>query len=94
MNHLLSCFLFLLTMTYGELLNEYDQQQRKIVRQIESTQKKIINAKLAVVFNNEYIYIYILGCIIRKNSISLYEIIGPWPLWTRNIPVKKLWPKN
>ena len=53
MNHLLSCFLFLLTMTYGELLNEYDQQQRKIVRQIESTQKKIINAKLAVVFNNE-----------------------------------------
>ena len=36
----------------------------------------------------------VLGCIIRKNSISLYEIIGPWPLWTRNIPVKKLWPKN
>ena len=53
MNLILSCFLLLLTMTFGELLNEYDEPGKKIVRQIESTENKIINAKLAVVFNKE-----------------------------------------
>ena len=55
MNPILSCFLFLLTMTFGELLNEYDEPGKKIVRQIESTEKKIINAQLAVVFNKQCI---------------------------------------
>ena len=70
MNLMLSCFLFLLIMTFGEPLNEFSDQQKRTVRWIESTQKKIVNAKLAVVFNKEclknnilpkftYIYIYI-----------------------------------
>ena len=40
-------------MTFGELLNEFSDQQKRTVRRIESTQKKIVNAKLAVVFNKE-----------------------------------------
>ena len=42
-------------MTFGELLQEYDEPGKKIARHFESTQKKITNAQLAVVFNKECI---------------------------------------
>ena len=53
MNLALSCFFFLFTMTFGEILNEYDERGKKTIRNIESLQKKIINARLAVVFNQQ-----------------------------------------
>ena len=53
MNLILSYFLFLLTVTFGELLNGHNKQGKRIIRRIESTEKKIINANLTVVFNQE-----------------------------------------
>ena len=55
MNLELSCFLLLFSMTFGDILHEYDEPGKKIARQLESTQKKITNAQLAVVFNKECI---------------------------------------
>ena len=54
MNLTTSCFIFLLTMTFAELLNEYNEPGKKLVRKIESTEKKIVNAQLAVAFNKHY----------------------------------------
>ena len=83
-----SCHLFLLIMTFGELLNEHSEQGKKIVRQIESTERKIINAKLAVVFNQEciknnllpkftniyiYIYIYSLQAALMRHNHNVIE---------------------
>ena len=42
-------------MTFAELLNEYNEPGKKLVRKIESTEKKIVNAQLAVAFNKQCI---------------------------------------
>ena len=61
-------------MTFGELLNEYDEQGKKIVRLMEATEKNV-NARLAVVFNKE--------CIILLYTAIYYSA----PLGLKIIPV-------
>ena len=48
---------------FGSFLFKFEINIRKTIRLIESTDKKLINAELALLFNetckNEYIYVYI-----------------------------------
>ena len=46
-------------MNFGNVLFQPPYNIRKQVRNIETHEKKLIQAKMDVVFNNTYIYIYI-----------------------------------
>ena len=55
-----SSYFFLLTiMNFGDLLHQHTYDAKKSVRTIESLSKKLINAKLAVTFNERCLNIYI-----------------------------------
>ena len=49
----------IIIMTFGNLLFQQPYNIRKQVRNIETNEKKLIQAKMAVVFNNTHTYIYI-----------------------------------
>ena len=53
-------------MNFRNLLFQQPYNIRKQVRNIETNEKKLIQAKMAVVFNNTCIYIYVCVCV--KNS--------------------------
>jgi hypothetical protein len=64
-----------INMSFGNLLFDLPPSARNLVRLIEKMNKKIINKKLALVFNQtciKYIYIYILNmCIIKFISTQV-----------------------
>ena len=45
--------------TYGEVINALSKENKTLLRSKENTLKKILNAELAITFNEAYIYIYI-----------------------------------
>ena len=44
---------------FANFLFLFNQDTRKLIRNIENIEKKLINCQLAVVFNKTYMYIYI-----------------------------------
>ena len=43
--------------SYGELINKLEKEKKDLIRKRENTNKKLINAKLTITFNEIYIYI-------------------------------------
>ena len=65
-------------MSFSTILFKYDENERRLIRNIEAKNKKLINAKEAVVFNNTCIYIYIYFSIFfikQQPTLSPVEII-------------------
>ena len=59
------------TMTsYGRLINILTKENKTLLREKESTQKKFINAELAITFNDTYYILYIHIYLPRTSTLT------------------------
>ena len=53
----------------GDVLIRLSDEEKKLIRHLETTKKKIVNAQFAVIFNQTCIYIYIYYNILEVNHV-------------------------
>ena len=63
-------------MNFGELIYQQPEDIKKLIRKIENLERKLANARVAILFNktclNIYMYIYIYVYIQNCNNATMY----------------------
>jgi len=62
---------FILTMNFGDLLHQHNQEEKKTIRNIENYSQKLTNAKLAIDFNN----IFLQNNLLPNLFLYLYPVL-------------------
>ena len=60
-------------MNFGELLYHQPENNKKLLRKIENLEKKLANARVAIVFNTTCLNEHLLPIFIKKKNLYVLE---------------------